>query len=308
MKVFMTGGSGFVGGALLRRFVREGHEVTLLTRKAGKEGPLPGGAVYLEGNPLETGEWQRVASGHDVIVNLAGASIFQRWTKAAKQTILESRIITTRHLVEALSMRRGREALFLSTSAVGYYGFHEDEEIDEGAPPGDGFLASVAREWEEAAMEAEACGARVVILRFGVVLGKGGGALGQLLPLFSLYLGSPLGSGRQWFSWIHEEDLARIYLHVMKRGHASGPYNCTSPNPVRNREFTEVLGDVLGKPTFLPAVPAFALRWIAGEFSSTLLKGQRVIPRRLRGEGFSFTFPDLRGALEGLTPRRDPIP
>jgi hypothetical protein len=190
--------------------------------------------------------------------------------------------------------------VLLSTSAVGYYGFHEDEDLDEESPPGDDFLASLAVEWEALAMKAETFGARVVPLRFGIVLGKEGGALKQMIPMFKWYLGSPLGNGKQWFSWIHIKDLANIFLYLMEEQDISGPIDCTSPQPVRNIELTKALGGVLGKPTFMPAIPAIVMQMVMGEFGSILVKGQKVLPKRLLEKGFRFRFPEIRGALQDL--------
>lgn len=300
MRIFMTGGTGFVGRTLIARFTAGGHEVTVLTRRARGAGELPAGARYLEGNPMEEGPWQGHAAEHEVLVNLAGASIFTRWTRSAREVIRDSRIQSTTHLVDALSSRKGQRTLLLSTSAVGYYGFCGDEQLDEKSAPGDDFLASVTRDWEAAALGAEAHGVRVALLRFGIVLGRNGGALKQMAPAFRRCLGSPLGSGTQWFSWIHEEDLASIFLFLMERQDIAGPINSTAPNPVTNREMTRILGKVLNRPTFLPAVPGFVLRALLGEFGAMLLKGQRVLPRRLQEAGFRFRFPEMAPALKDL--------
>ena len=296
----MTGGTGFVGATLAGRLTQKGHGVTLLTRTIREGRSLPEGASYLKGDPTEQGAWQERLVEHDAIINMAGASIFRRWTRSAKKAIEESRILTTQNLVEALSARKEKETLFLSTSAVGYYGFHEDEELDEDSPPGDDFLASVARRWEASALQAEEFGARVVILRFGVVLGESGGALRKIVPVFNSYLGGPLGDGKQWFPWIHEQDLANIYLYLMERKEISGPVNCTSPNLVRNKEMTKILGEVLGKPTFMPAIPGWAIKMAMGEFGSILLKGQKALPKRLLRMGFHFRFPVIREGLKDL--------
>lgn len=300
MKIFMTGGTGFVGTTLTKKLTQEKHQVTILTRALTEDSPLPKGATYLEGDPTHRGTWQESVAEHDVIINLAGASIFRRWSETTKEIIRDTRIHTTQNLVEALAARKGKETLLLSTSAIGYYGFHEDEELVEDSPPGDNFLASLAREWESAALKAEAFGVRVALLRFGIILGKHGGALRQMLPLFNMYLGSPLGSGEQWFSWIHEEDLAGIYLHLIAQKNISGPINCTAPHPVRNMDLTRVLAEALGKPTFMPAVPGFMLRMIMGEFGSVLLEGQKALPKRLLDTGFRFKFPKIKKALEDL--------
>jgi uncharacterized protein (TIGR01777 family) len=300
MKIFVTGGTGFVGTYLVRRLTQQSHEVTVLTRSLARSRPLPKGASYLAGNPIEKGAWQERVSAHDGAVNLAGASIFARWTDASKKEIRNSRVLTTQNLVEAFSAQKHKRPFLFSTSAIGYYGFSEDEELDESSPLGKGFLASIAQEWESSALKAEDYGVRVVLLRFGVVMGREGGALKQMIPVFKRYLGSPLGTGKQWFSWIHEEDLASIYLFLLEHEGIWGPVNCTSPYPVQNRELTTTLREILGKPTFLPPLPGFIIRMILGEFGSVLLKGQKVLPKRLMGSGFRFRFPNLKEALKNL--------
>lgn len=296
----MTGGTGFVGNKLADTLAMKGHEITVLTRRIRSAPLLKDGVSFLEGNPMEPGDWQGEVAGQDVVINLAGASIFTRWTKTAKKKILDSRVLTTRNLVSALKKKEGKSPLFLSTSAIGYYGFHGDEKLGEASPPGGDFLASLSQEWEAAALEADAFGARVVLLRFGIVLGREGGALKQMIPVFKRYLGSPLGSGKQWFSWIHEQDLVGLYLFLIEQEEIVGPVNCTAPNPVRNRELTRALGDALGKPTFMPAVPGFVMKIVMGEFGSMLLKGQRVMPRILLEKGFHFRFPKIKEALNDL--------
>jgi len=300
MKIFMTGGTGFIGTTLTERLTNMGHQVTLLTRTVRSGRSLPDGATFLEGNPVEQGMWQERVKDHEVIINLAGASIFTRWTKDAKKEMRESRIKTTNNLVEAISVPNTKVRLVVSTSAVGYYGFHGDEDLDEASPPGEDFLAQLAREWESSALRAREADVDVVLMRFGVVLGKKGGALGMMIPVFKKYLGSPLGSGKQWFSWIHEEDLANIHLFLLDQKRISGPVNCTAPTPVRNGALAKVLGEVLSKPTFMPAVPGFVIRMIMGEFGSVLLNGQRVLPKRLLSMGFRFRYPEIKKALQSV--------
>jgi uncharacterized protein len=296
----MTGGTGFVGKTLTRYLIEHGHQVTVLTRKIPVNHTPFQGISLLEGSPTKRGEWQRSVPQHQIIVNLAGASIFRKWDKKAKEIIRESRVLTTTNLVEALSDGVEKETTLISTSAVGYYGSHGDEELDEDSPPGDDFLASVTREWESAAIQAEEFGVRVLTCRFGIVLGKNGGALGEMMPLFQKGLGSPLGSGKQWFSWIHEMDLVEIYLFLMAKKGLSGPINCTAPEPVRNKDLTQALGKALGKPTFMPAVPGFMLKLIKGEFGSVLLEGQKIRPRKLLDAGFQFHFSRIHEALHDL--------
>jgi len=299
MKVFMTGGTGFVGTLLTGKLADQGHQVTILTRSIKNRAVLKG-ASFVEGDPVLPGSWQESIAGHDAVINLAGHSIFKRWTSGTKKAIRDSRVLTTQNLVEALSAHGTRETVLLSTSAVGYYGFCGDEELDETSPAGDDFLASVTQEWEASALEAENHGIRVILCRFGIVLGSHGGALSQLVPLFKKGLGSPLGDGTQWFSWIHEEDLAGIVPFLLEHKNLSGPLNCTAPVPVRNKELTEILGKTLGKPTFMPSVPGFLIRIAVGEFGSVLLNGQKAVPKRLLELGFDFRFSNIKAALEDL--------
>lgn len=300
MKVFITGGTGFVGTTLTRKLAQEGHEVTVLTRSPKGHPAALQGVSYVEGDPNQKGPWQENASDQDVLINLAGASIFRRWSDSAKKLIWDSRIQTTKNLVEALVLSKGKEVRLLSTSAVGYYGFHEDEVIVESSSSGQGFLAALTREWESAALKAKDYGAHVTLMRFGIVLGRRGGALQQMIPAFKWWMGSPLGTGNQWFSWIHEQDLVDIFLYLIKEKEISDAVNCTAPNPVTNRELTQTLGEVLGKPTFMPGVPGAVMSLLLGEFGSVLLKGQRVVPKKLLDAGFRFSFPDLRSALKDL--------
>ena len=300
MKVFITGGTGFVGSTLTDNLLGQGYQVTVLTRKLTEESLPLEAPSFLEGNPTNKGAWQEAVSEHDVIINLAGAPIFTKWDKESKRAIRDSRVLTTENLVEALSHGKGKKTTLISASAVGYYGFQGDEDLNEDSPADDDFLASVSRQWEAAAVEAEAFGVRVVICRFGVVLGKNGGALGELIPIFQKGLGSPLGSGKQWFSWIHEMDLAGVCLFLIASENLSGPINCTAPEPVRNKELARVLAETMGRPTFMPAVPAFVVKMMKGEFGATLLEGQRVLPKRLLDAGFRFRFSTIKEALTDI--------
>ena len=300
MKVFITGGTGFVGITLTQRLAQGGHEVTVLTRSLKGHSTALQGVSYAEGDPTQKGAWQEKVGDQDVVINLAGASIFMRWNDETKKLIWDSRIQTTKNLVEALPAKQDKEVHLLSTSAVGYYGFKEDQVIDESGPSGEGFLSALCREWESAALKAKDSGVRVTLLRFGIVLGRKGGALQQMITPFKWWMGSPLGSGNQWFSWIHERDLVDIFLYLIKEKKISDAVNCTAPNPVTNRELTQTLGEVLGKPTFMPAVPGVVMSLLLGEFGSVLLKGQRVVPKKLLDAGFRFSFADLGTALKDL--------
>jgi uncharacterized protein (TIGR01777 family) len=300
MNIFLTGGSGFVGSTLTQRLTTSGHKVTLLTRSIRKGHTLPQGASFLEASPVKPGAWQEKVAENEVVINLAGASIFTRWNRKTKRKILESRILTTNHIVEALHGRKNEETHLINASAVGYYGFHGDEAIDEKGASGDDFLARVAKEWESAALSAQKFGVRVVLCRFGIVLGKDGGTLSKMVPAFKYNLGSPFGSGKQWFSWIHEQDLADIIFFLLKNEALEGPVNCTAPNPVRNKELTKVLAQVLQKRRIIPAVPGFVLKLMLGEFANIILKGQRIVPQKLLDSRFNFQFPILREALQDL--------
>lgn len=298
MNIFMTGGTGFVGTYLAKRLISEGHKVTILTRPLGDAALKLTGLAYFDGNPTIKGKWQDAVKDHDVIINLAGASIFSRWTPEQKKILLESRIETTQNLVAALP-DYAKNITFFSTSAVGYYGFHEDEELTENMAAGDDFLARLASDWEQEALRAQNKGARVVITRFGIVLGKNGGAIGQMLPLFKYFLGGPLGNGRQWFSWVHMQDLAEAFIFLLQHTEISGAVNLCSPQPVRNSELGKAIGKVMHRPSFMPA-PGFMIKLILGEFGSVLLKGQRVIPRRLLDAGFKFKYPNIEDALKSI--------
>jgi uncharacterized protein len=299
MKVFMTGGYGFVGTALTRFFLQTGHEVTSLVRSEQKAKLLPEGASWVAGDPTKPGKWQESVAGQDVLVNLAGATIFKRWTPPYKQLLRDSRILTTHNLVEAIPRETGTNVTLLSTSAVGYYGSTADEELGEDSPQGSDFLANIARDWEVEALKAEEKGVRVVITRFGVVLGKGGGALEQMILPFRFFVGGPLGSGNQWFSWIHLEDLCRAASFVIANSEIRGPVNFTAPGPMRNRDLARAIGKALDRPSFMPA-PGFMIRLMLGEFGSVLLAGQRVVPKVLVSKGFRFDYPDVERALKNI--------
>ena len=286
-----------MGRAITSLLTSQGYQVTVLTRRIKKEESLPERTAYLEGDPTLTGGWQDAVKEHDVIINLAGASIFSRWTEKRKKEILDSRILTTKHLVEGLSDRKNKDTLMISASAVGYYGFHGDEVLDENSLPGNDFLASVTVEWEKAAHEAELYGVRVITTRFGIILGEDGGALEKLTKIVKLGLGAPLGSGKQWFSWIHRSDLIEIIHYLLSHPELSGPINCTAPHPVTNRELMKELGKALKKPVFLPPIPGFLVKLVMGEFGNTLLKGQRVCPKKLMDSGFIFKYSTLESTL-----------
>ncbi|MDQ7781304.1 MAG: TIGR01777 family oxidoreductase [Desulfomonilaceae bacterium] len=297
MRVFITGANGFVGSNLIQLFRKEGHDVTALVRSTSAAKAFPEEVSVVVGRSTESGRWQEAVPGHDVLINLAGASIFRRWNEEYKKLLRDSRLRTTRNLVDAV--RDGDAVTLLSTSAVGYYGFTGDEELDETSLPGSDFLAILARDWEEEAFKAQEKGVRVVTTRFGVVLGDDGGALDQMVRPFRFFVGGPLGAGRQWFSWIHVRDLCRAALFVASSRDVRGPVNFTAPVPVRNRDLAAEIGTALNRPSFMPA-PGFMIRLVMGEFGDVILKGQRVVPGVLQAKGFLFDFPTIKDALDDL--------
>jgi uncharacterized protein (TIGR01777 family) len=295
MKALITGGLGFVGTQLSNRLLDRQHEVTVVDHSPSPRPYTPKEVKYVFGDTTKSGPWQAEIEEQDVIINLAGASIFRRWTTQSKTIIRDSRILTTRNIVDALPGKSN--TLLCSTSAVGYYGFRGEEHITEDDEPGNDFLARLCVDWEKEAWKAADKGSRVIIPRFGIVLGKTGGALGQMIPAFKAFVGGPLGSGSQWFSWIHMGDLLEAFLFILEEENLSGPVNLCSPNPVRNKELAKALGKVLSRPSCLKA-PGFAIRIMLGEFGDVLLKGQRVIPERLLKSGFAFRYPDMTEALQ----------
>lgn len=299
MKAFITGGSGFVGTHLTRLLVDNRHEVTVVARSDRGARQLPGTVNFITADTSNPGSWQESVGDHDVLINLAGATIFNKWNDAYKSLMRQSRISTTRNLVEAIPEKRAHEMVLLSTSAVGYYGFTGDEALDEGAARGDDFLALLARDWEAEATRAHAKGTRVAIMRFGVVLGSDGGALEQMVRPFRFFVGGPLGSGRQWVSWVHVNDLCRAAMFLIQNSEIVGPVNFTAPNPVTNGELARAIGKVLGRPAFMPA-PGFMIKLVLGEMGSVILQGQRVVPRVLLDKGFTFQFPRIEVALKNL--------
>lgn len=255
MNIFITGGLGFVGTKLTAMLIKNGHRITVIERNPGSKPPPPQGVSVIEADASKPGPWQNAVAEHDAVINLAGVSIFSRWSKQKKDDIYYSRILIARNLVDALKKRTGKKTDFISASAVGYYGFHGDEKLTESAVPGDDFLARVCRDWESEALKSERYGTRVVITRFGAILGGNGGALDILTKLFRLRLGNRLGSGRQWFSWIHADDLVSAFSFLLDKKRITGALNCTSPNPITNRELTKELNRSLGTFPLVPPPP-----------------------------------------------------
>lgn len=297
MKIAVTGMSGLIGTALAAGFARDGHDVMRLVRRAVR----PGERAIAWSPALGTIDREALAAwGGDVVVHLAGEPVLGRWTAAKKGRIRDSRVAGTRLLSEALVAVGRRPRVLLSASAVGYYGDRGAEDLTEASAPGDDFLARVAQDWEAATAPAAAAGIRVVHLRFGVVLTPRGGALAKMLIPFRLGLGGPLGSGRQYFSWIALDDVLEVVSHVLATDSLSGSINVTAPEPVTNGEFVRALGRALGRPAVI-SVPPFALQLAFGaEAASVLMGGQRVRPARLTAAGFRFRFGAIEPALRHL--------
>lgn len=295
MRIFLTGGTGFIGSALTERFLKEDFEVTILTRKTIRKEREE--VSFIHGNPLEKGKWQDEVVKHDVIINLAGAPIFKRWSSRYKQIIRDSRIMTTMNVVSALKDRAEGKVL-INASAIGYYGYHGDEVLTEKDKKGNDFLAELTSEWERTALKAKDYGVRVLLCRFGIVLGKGG-ILEKIIPAVKYNLISPQGTGMQWISWIHMKDLVDAIIFLLNKN-VEGAVNVTSPNPVRNKDFMRTIANVMGKRIILPNTPGFVLKIFLGEFSELILNGQRAHPERLLNQGYRFRFPELRGAMEDI--------
>jgi uncharacterized protein (TIGR01777 family) len=296
MRVLISGVTGFIGGRLAEVLTAAGHEVWGLSRDpdgARRQVPQLGDAFAW--NPTVQQPPGSAFEGVDAVVHLAGESVSGRWTEKKKQRIRDSRILGTRNLVKSFEAAN-RPATLVGSSAIGYYGDRGDTELTEDLAPGDDFLAEVCQEWEAETQRAERFGVRVVIVRTGIVLGADGGALEAMLPPFKMGVGGPMGSGQQWWSWIHRDDLVSIMQRAAEDDGMRGVYNGTAPDPKRQKEFGKVLGGVLKRPAFMPT-PAFALKLILGGFSSELLSSKRVVPQRLQEEGFEFRHPGLEDAL-----------
>jgi uncharacterized protein len=296
MKVLITGATGFVGKVIVRQLLEAGDEVVVLTRNIAKAAITLGSQCkYVQWADTNTIPPLEAFDGVHGVINLMGESIAQRWSEEHKKRIYNSRIDGTARLVEAIAQKK--TPALVSASAIGIYGNRGSEEITEESTLGDDFLAHVCKDWEKEALKAEASGCRVGLMRTGIVLGRKGGALAKMLPVFKIGLGGPVGSGEQFMSWIHIEDLAAMYIEVLKNDSLKGPHNGTAPYPATNKEFTKALGKVLKRPTFAPA-PSLAMKLAFGEMASIILEGQKVIPTKFKSENFRYRYPTLEMALK----------
>jgi uncharacterized protein (TIGR01777 family) len=299
MRVFVTGGTGLIGSRLVPCLRQHGNTVVVLSRRASTVSGLA--CEMIQGDPTQPGDWQSRAAECDAIVNLAGENIVaKRWNDEVRRVLRESRVKATENCAQAISRQPhradGSPKVLVNASAIGFYGPHGDEELEENSPPGNDFLAGVCVDWENATCPAKDGGVRVVLIRIGVVLANDGGPLAKMLLPFKLCLGGPQGSGKQWFSWVHREDVIGLIAFALDNPNVSGPVNITAPNPVTNKDFAKALGRALGRPAFMPT-PGFMLKLIMGGGAEIVLTGQRVLPKRAKECEYSFRFPELDGAL-----------
>lgn len=301
MRIIITGGTGLIGRPLSQALVSEGHEVIVLSRQPEKVKNASAGVKVQKWDGKSAEGWGQLADGAGAIINLAGAGIAdERWSAARKQLIRQSRIEAGRAVMEAIAAASAKPGVLIQASAVGYYGVQSgDAQLTESASPGGDFLSKVCFDWEASTAPVTKLGVRRVVIRTGVVLSNEGGAFPKQVMPFKFFAGGPVGSGRQWYPWIHIEDQVRAIQFLIANDKASGAFNLTAPNPVTNKEFGQIVGEVLGKPAFMPA-PGFAMKTAFGEMSIILLEGQRAIPQKLLDLGFKFKYETAQAALRAL--------
>lgn len=303
MKIIVTGGTGFIGRALINELAGQRHEVVVLTRKAGR--PSRSVLRFVEWDARSAGPWQTELASAHVVVNLAGEPIADgRWTESRKKLLLKSRILATRLLVDALAGQSTHHAVLVSASGIGYYGPSDDRLLDERSPLGQGFLAELSSAWEAEALRAGQLGTRVVLLRTGMVLEREGGALPKMLLPFRLFAGGPILPGTQWVSWIHRRDLIGLIQWAIATPTVSGPVNAAAPEAVTMKTFCTTVGKVLHRPSWLP-VPGLALRVALGELGTLMTTGQRVYPAKALAGGYDFRYPTLEPALRAILAKED---
>ncbi len=302
MKIIVAGGSGFVGKALLAKLMGQGHSIVVLSRSQQRSLDNHANLQVVIWDAKTQGPWSKEIDGADAIINLTGESVAsKRWTPEQKERIVASRLESTRAIVDAIRSAQKRPECLVNASAAGFYGDVPESDVDESAAKGQGFLSDTCERWEQEALKATELGVRVVILRIGVVLAKGGGALEKMIFPFKFFAGGPLGSGRQWFPWVHRDDLVEAAIFAATNRSLKGPINVAAPESVRMVDFCRELGKAMNRPSWAP-VPDFALKFLLGEMSTMLLEGQKMKPRRLEETGFKFLYPELQPALESLEP------
>ncbi len=300
-KIIIAGATGLIGRHLTSELIKRGNQVTVFTRNIDKAKQIvPGAKEYFEWDYYYPQDWAHLLEKKDVVINLAGANLFdKRWNENYKEVIRTSRILTTGSLVSAISQIKNKPNIFISASAVGFYGNGGENLITEDSPAGDDFLAKLCFEWENEASKANNYGLRTINLRTGIVLSADGGAFQKILKSFKFYTGGYLGSGNQWFPWIHIYDAVNSIIFAINNNKLQGPINVCSPNPVRMKEFSNLMGKILKKPSFFN-IPEFALKIILGESAQTIIDSLKVYPNKLISNGFSFKFEDLDTALKDL--------
>jgi uncharacterized protein len=306
MRVIVTGGTGFIGSNLAKSLAASGDEVLILSRNPAKhQGVLPAPIKVIEWDAQTGKGWSQHINADTTIVNLTGEPIDgtgfipSRWTAERRSRILNSRLKAGQAMIDAIESASAKPRALIQSSAVGYYGYHADEVLTEDAPPGDDFVAQVAVQWEASTIKVEEIGIRRPVIRTGLALDPKDGVMPRLMLPFHLFAGGPMGSGKQWYSWIHIADEVGAIRFLIHEEGTNGPFNMTAPNPVINKEFARILGAMMGRPSFLP-VPPLPMRAAMGEVADLALKGQRVIPDRLLKSGYDFKFPQLVGALRDL--------
>ncbi len=300
MRILITGGTGLIGRALIENLSSADHQMVVLSRNPARVQGMPPDVRLVQWDARTAAGWAEFADGAGAIVNLAGAGVADaRWTAERKRTIRQSRLDAGAAVVEAVEQAGQKPGVVVQASAVGYYGPRGAEDITESAAPGDDFLAKVCIDWEASTAPVEAAGVRRAVIRIGIVLSPEGGALPRMMLPFKLFVGGPLGSGRQPFPWVHIEDVARAIRFLIETPETNGAFTLTAPTPPTNAEFSRALGRAMGRPMWLP-VPGFALRLLFGEMAQTLLSGQRAVPERLQAAGFTFHFSGAEAALRDL--------
>ncbi len=300
-RIIITGATGLIGRNIFRKLIEKNFDLIIFTTDTKKSKEMfPEAIEYVKWNMSLTDDWSKNLNNIHAVIHLSGAPISgKRWSSKYKERILSSRIFTTRQLVTAFKQCKEKPKVFISSSAVGYYGSSLNNEFIESSPAGKGFLADVCKQWEDETAKAEILGIRRVNIRTGIVLAKDGGALPKMIFPYKLFLGGPIGTGRQWMSWIHIADLVNIFVEAIENENLSGAVNATAPNPVTMNKFAKTLGSILNKPKFFK-VPSFVMKALLGEAASIILEGQKVLPKKLLDGNFNFQFSDVECSLKDI--------